>query len=379
MVVEREQQASPIKPAASRGKSIVMVGTSLQTKGGISAVVNVYKQAGFFDRWGIVYISSHVDGSYAVKVWMAVRGMTRYVWYLVRGRVALVHVHSASNASFWRKAIFILLAYLARRPVVFHLHGGGFVHFFEHECGTLGQYIIRSVLDRAAFILVMSKQWKADLGRITHNRNIVPVYNPVSTAVIRGGEMTTRQGHVLLFLARVSKEKGIYDLVRAVSQLSCRGRQLVLRVAGDGDTTAVQSMAQQLGISSQLELLGWTTGAAKARLLAESAVFVLPSYFEGLPMGLLEAMAAGLPVVATRVGAIPEVVRNGVEGFLLVPGDVDALTTALDRLLADSQLRQRMGEAGRSRIIENFLPECVLPRIEAVYRSMGVLDSGAVQ
>lgn len=355
----------------ARDRSIVMVGTSLLTKGGISSVVNVYVQAGLFDRWAIVYISSHIDDGCVTKMLYAAGAILRYSWFLLAKRVELVHVHSASNASFWRKAVFVLLARLAHRPVIFHLHGGGFVDFFQKECNRFGKMIVRFVLDKADCIVVQSDYWKTSLAGITRNKNIVPICNPV---VIPAHDMVITEGrrqNVVLFLARVSGEKGIYDLLRAIAAIAKNGRSVVLKVAGDGELSQVHRLAEELGIHEFVELLGWTTGPAKQSLLAESTVFVLPSYAEGLPMGLLEAMAAELPVVATRIGAVPEVVQDGVDGFLVDPGDINALAHAIERLLADTDLRKQLATAANKKIVAHYSAERVLPRIESVYWKLG--------
>ena len=124
-----------------------------------------------------------------------------------------------------------------------------------------------------------------------------------------------------------------------------------------------------------MRLLGWVDDEAKRRVLAEAAVYVLPSYYEGLPMGVLEAMSAGLPVVSTVVGGIPEAVTEGVEGYLVLPGDVKKLAAVLRDLLRDAELRERMGLAGKKKIREHFASPVILPQIEAVYRRLGAIPT----
>ena len=131
-------------------------------------------------------------------------------------------------------------------------------------------------------------------------------------------------------------------------------------------------LAKELGIYNLVDILGWVEGAEKERLLADATVYVLPSYVEGLPMGILEAMAAGLPVIATDVGGIPDAVENGIEGILVQPGDVSAITDAIRMLLSQPGLRARMGKAGRQKVLDSFIPERVLPRLEQIYRDLGV-------
>lgn len=113
-------------------------------------------------------------------------------------------------------------------------------------------------------------------------------------------------------------------------------------LGGDGEASAARALAQRLGIVDRVETPGWMTGATKAQWLARATIYALPSYAEGLPMSVLEAMAAGAPVVATPVGGISDVLSDGVHGLLVPPGDVVALVAALARLLDDAGLRDRL-------------------------------------
>jgi len=125
--------------------------------------------------------------------------------------------------------------------------------------------------------------------------------------------------------------------------------------------------AAELGLGDAVEILGWVGGYRKNELLAAADIFVLPSYNESLPISLLEAMSWGVPVISTTVGGIPELIRDGTDGFLIEAADVPALTRALAELADDADLRERMGSAGRSQVAESFSREAVLPRLEQLY------------
>jgi glycosyltransferase involved in cell wall biosynthesis len=144
------------------------------------------------------------------------------------------------------------------------------------------------------------------------------------------------------------------------------------RLGGDGELEQAGAAAKSLGLGERVELLGWVGPADKPHLLGTATVYALPSYHEGLPMSVLEAMAAGMPVVTTPVGGIPEAVTDGVEGFLIQPGDIDALRERLQRLLSDSELARRMGEAGRRKVESTFASSIVMPRLERMYVELGV-------
>ena len=124
-----------------------------------------------------------------------------------------------------------------------------------------------------------------------------------------------------------------------------------------------------LGLAAQVEFLGWVAGEAKQAQLAQADVFVLPSYNEGLPVSLLEAMAYGVPVISTRVGGIPELVRDGIDGFLIEPGDRAALEDRLRRLAEDARLRQTMGDAARADIARRFDVARMVADTHAVYEA----------
>jgi glycosyltransferase involved in cell wall biosynthesis len=182
-----------------------------------------------------------------------------------------------------------------------------------------------------------------------------------------------RRTDALLFLGRLGHRKGIFVLLEALAAVRSRFRHVVLLCGGDGELDRVRAEVVRLDLSDNVTLLGWVKGAAKDELLESSTVFVLPSFDEGVPMSILEAMAWGLPVIATPVGGIPEVVTDGREGLLVAPGDADALGEAICRLLVDADLRAQMGRNGRLRFQTDFSIQSVLEKLESIYRSHGVL------
>ena len=358
----------------------VMIGTSYDSKGGIASVVNTYRAAGMFDRWGVVYLPTHCDKGNLHKFLIVIKGYAKFMGLLARGQVGLLHAHVASRSSFLRKSMFILLAVAARRPVIFHLHGAEFMQYYHEECGAVRKCFVRFVLDHCAVIIGLSRSWQANLVKITSNRNVICIPNPVSFQN-RSALQLPREPVTLLFLGRLEKRKGIYQLLEAIAKLSPSFPKIRLLAGGDGDLKNVAEHAGQLGIQDRITLLGWVQGSQKEDLLARATLFVLPSYNEGLPMGVLEAMAAGLPVISTTVGGIPDAVEDGVEGLLISPGNVDALCAAIKKLFLSSQLRQQMGEAAVRKVRDQFAPNRVVPKIEALYGKLGatpILESNVV-
>jgi glycosyltransferase involved in cell wall biosynthesis len=356
--------------ARTQRQVVALIGT--RARGGVAAVINAYRQAGLFSNWPVVHVQTHCDGSTLQKFALAARSLTRFVGMLIRRRVLLAHVHSASNASFWRKSWFVLAAYAARRPVVFHVHGGGFQDFYERIRHTRRGTLMRFILDRAAVIVVLSETWRRRVAQMTRNPNIEVIPSPVEATDLLRIERDDPNRQTLLFMGRLDRYKGIHLLIEALASLRVKYPAVRLCLAGEGEERErLQRMVEKHRLTDSVEFVGWVAERAKTAAWERAGIYALPSYIEGLPMTVLEAMAAGVPVVATRVGGVPELVTDGVNGILIEPGDAAALTAALDRLLGDPALRARLGSAGRECFLEHYAPNRVIPHVEALYARLG--------
>jgi glycosyltransferase involved in cell wall biosynthesis len=152
----------------------------------------------------------------------------------------------------------------------------------------------------------------------------------------------------------------------------CAGCQTIFHLDGGGfrQFATVRSGLLKKGLAQLVELSGWLEPAAREQQLNSAAVFCLPSHAEGLPMALLEAMAAGKAVVASRVGGIPEAVHDGENGLLVPPRDARALATALARVLADAGLRARRGERTRDTVAQHYSTEAICGRLAAIHNDL---------
>ena len=237
-------------------------------------------------------------------------------------RADLVHAH-------WLAAGAICV--LARCPFVLTLHGSGTAgRFADLELARRFPRLVGWIVRRARVVVCVSEAL-AEAARRCGGRDVRTIPNGVALPADLGREAEPEE---ILFAGRLSPEKGIPELLAATESLN-------LVVAGDGPLRDLVPDA-----------LGFVPHDELERLYERAAVVVLPSYREGLPICVLEAMAHGRPVVASAVGGIPELVENGVTGYLVEPGDVAGLRAAIERLLADPALRRRMGRAARERVAE---------------------------
>ena len=358
-------------------RSVLMVGTDLDGMGGVRAVVSGYIDGGLFERHECVYVASHRAGSLWVKTRTALQAWVRVAALLRKLDAPLVHVQTASRGSFWRKSVVCLMARMAGRPYIVHLHGGGFVRFYEEESGPLARRIIRSTLAHAALVIALSEEWRERLLRICPTARVEVLHNAVTIPKIEL-QREPKPEHTVLFLGHLLRDKGVYDLVRAFALVAERFPHLKLLLGGVGDIPAIRQLASRLKVQERVLCPGWLTPDRKSTALANSTLFVLPSYAEGMPMSLLEAMSWGLPVVATPVGGIPQLVKDGVNGLLITPGDVEGMAAAITRLMQDPALRERLGAAARATIQTGFSLDEALAQLSDIYRRFGVPTVGEI-
>lgn len=355
-----------------RRQYVVMICTA--ARGGMRAVVETYKADGLFEKWNVVLLSSHIEGSLGLRLYTAAMAFLKLFGLILMRRVSLVHCHAAMKGSFWRKAALALVARFAGIPVIFHLHGGVMKAFVARQ-PKLIQRLIGWVLNKQSVVLVLSESWREYVLEISPNSNVEILPNYVELPALsivsgEGGDGCIR----ILYLGMIVPAKGIFDLLIVFKEAVIKIPSLRLIIGGIGELDKAQVLADELQIGDKVFFAGWVSGDEKEKLFRESQVFVLPSYFEGFPVSLLEAMSRQIPVISTRVGAIPELVRDGLDGLLIDTGDRAALTASLIQMTQDHELRKRMGISARERVEHNYSREVVLPRLEILYQSL--IDSG---
>lgn len=358
-----------------RAGKVVMVGTSLNAPGGMTSVVRTYRDFGFFDDWNVCYLSSYEKPGLATQLSVVFRALFAFVVLLLARKVALLHVHSASRGSFWRKSVFCALARLFGVPYVFHIHSGEFPVFVRQECAPWARRWVVHTLRKAQCVIALTATWCSEIESLAPGARVTVLGNPVvSPEAIPARQLPALQ---VLFLGRLREKKGVFDLLDAIPQVleSVPGARFVL--AGDGDLEGVAARAEKLGVSHTVSLPGWVDGSAKDRLLAEAGTLVLPSYFEGLPVCILEAMALGVPVVASSVGGIPDVLEDGACGWLIEAGDTDGLSVALVSALRDEAAAESLRVRAYQRARDFYSVPAIFNALAAIYGFQNQKNEGA--
>lgn len=346
-------------------QQIVMIGTKQDANGGIASVISAYEKNGLFERRDIIYLATHSSGTRDEKIILFLTSFLRFICLLISGKVSLAHVHVACDMSFWRKCIFVIAAKIFKAPVLLHIHAGHFPDFYNDRCNDLQKSIVRRVLSSVENIAVVSKQLDGWIRSIARPKSIVIIKNPATLSI--SAAHCQRQSATLLFLGHLSAGKGVYDLIHAMRDVTAIIPDARLLLCGDGNIEPINKTIKDLGLCDAIDVLGWVNQERRAELLMTSTIFILPSYAEGLPMSVLEAMVAKLPVIATDVGGIPEAINHERDGLLISPGNVVSLKTNIIRLLKNPDERYRLSESALAKVKDLFSASRAIASLEQLY------------
>lgn len=304
----------------------------------------------------------------SMRLWRDLLAGARLTAIIRSFRPTLVHAHSSKAGLIARAA-----AMLARVPAIYTAHGWAFIEASEH---WHHRFFARGVERAAALItrrIICVSQFDRDLAarrRIASPNRIVVIPNgigSIETSVTRA----LHDGVRCITIARFSPPKDPLTLIEAAARISS---ECELLLVGEGELLDVaRARTRNFGVGDRVRFLGARSDVPA--LLADSDLFVLSTRWEGMPYTILEAMRAGLPVVATAVGGIPEAVIDGETGFLVPPGDAAALAERIEQLANSPELRARMGDAARNRWLQHFHLAGMLQAVGEVYAE--VASAGA--
>jgi glycosyltransferase involved in cell wall biosynthesis len=284
------------------------------------------------------------------------------------GRADIVHIHMAHYGSALRKGIMVLIARACGARVVLHIHGSRFDTFCDALPSPLHRLLV-AVLRQADRVVVIARPWQRYVESLgIASQRIVLIHNGAPDV---GARTRRTDGPVaLLALGELGPRKGTDTIVAALATPDLRGRPWRAVLAGDGAVDAYRGAIAAAGLADRIALLGWVDSDRAHALLREADILLLPSHKEGLPLAILEAMAAGLAIVTTPVGGIPDAITDGETGLLVPPGDTAALAAAIRRLIGDAGLRASLGARARARYLESFTMTAAFGKLLRLYQDL---------
>jgi glycosyltransferase involved in cell wall biosynthesis len=332
--------------------------------GGIASVLESYSKS----IQDFKFVPTHRSRSKIYNFFFFIRTLYTISLLFFKDReIKIVHVHSASRASFLRKSLVAILSKIFKKKVVLHIHGGEF-HYFYDQSKMLQKYI-RRIFSLSDSVVCLSSQWFDYYSRFDQIKKLTIINNPVSIPLKTA--FPNLQGPIqLLFLGRIDVRKGIYDLVEAINCLPFNFKeQIHLTIGGDGDITLLKEKINKYNLGKYITYAGWVTGKKKDSLLECCHLFVLPSYNEGIPISILEAMSFGKAVLSTNVGGIPEIVKPNINGVLITPAKVVELSEAIKYFCENRTFLTEYGKQSKE-IVKSFSSEKVILSLQNLYKNL---------
>lgn len=350
--------------------NVLMIGPDIAVKGGISSVIRAIKESDFNKQHTIRYLSSYLD--YPSKLRKLIKGVKAYflfIWQILKDRPDLVHIHTSFGASFYRKAVFFLLCRLFRIRFINHIHGAEFDIFYTHA-GRLKKRLIRRIYSMASHTIVLSRSWLLSIKEIIGEKPVSILGN--FSVLEPEPKAYQSRSNTVLYMGEIGKRKGAYDLPGIMERVIGECPDVHFNICGNGEIEALKSILEAKRLSAYATLPGWTVGEVKKQYLNDARVFLLPSYNEGQPMAILEAMAYRIPVVSTTAGGIPELVTNGENGFISEPGDIEKMAADIILLLKNRELAASIASNNRRCIEEVHSLDVYLERLNSIYQALDI-------
>lgn len=342
---------------------VLMIGPDRSVHGGISGVVNNYYDAGLDKLIDLYYIGTMVEGSKLAKLVCAVKAYFRFLIKLPK--YDIVHVNMASDSSYYRKSVFVRTAEKYHKKIVIHQHGGNFTEFYAKDLNNAGRRNVKKVLSMGDAFLVLGTAWKDFFGTIIGPDKITVLPDAIQIPV---SDKKQYGVHKILFLGRLCKAKGIGELLTVMPKLKEKYPDVHLYLGGIWEDQELK--AEAAALKDCVTDLGWVSGTAKQKYLKECDIFVMPSYFEGQSVSILEAMANACGIVASKTGGIPDMIIEDETGIFAIPQDTRTLEEGLLRLLAEPGLCRTLGENARRKVENEFSIEDNMKQLLAVYESI---------
>lgn len=347
--------------------TVIMTGPAASVRGGIRTVVNQYLSS---EAWGdidLIYIPSHVEGSILKKAFFFCLAFFRIFATCISRHVDIIHMHVSERGSFWRKTILLFFCKRIGIKTVLHHHGAEFCAFFENASPTAKARITK-VIELADVNIVLSHyHYQMMISRFPQGKFEV-LYNAVAA---KDGHTYNPEATGIVFVGRLGVRKGIYGLLDVMEEIEKElPADIKFSFCGDGETEKVFNMVREKKLENRVEHLGWCTKEDLAKILANAMLLILPSYHEGLPMSLLEAMQVGIPCIASSVDAIPEVIRSGFNGILVEPGNLEQIKNALLQLVQNQNARMEIGKMAQKTVRERFSFADHIEKLKMLYAKL---------
>jgi glycosyltransferase involved in cell wall biosynthesis len=357
----------------SKRETVFLASPYGQIGGGMGSIMTYLAsmRPDFWGRFDLKRLETRGGGHIALSPLFLGLAVLRIVLEAARGRLAVVHLNVAERGSVYRKAALLAAAKLVGGRVLLHLHAAQIIQCHA-STGRIGRGLLRWMFRSADHCIVLGEVWRRwviDTFEVSPNR-IRVVYNGVPAAGAAPRAAACDGRFHLLFVGNLHERKGVRDLLHAFARPGIKARDIVLTLAGGGPVEMYRSMAAELGIGERVSFTGWIAQPQARMLMEDADALILPSYDEGLPLVILEALASGTPVICTPVGSIPEVLEHRRTAWFVSPGDEAGIETAILTLCGEPELSRKLAASGAALYDRLFTMEAFARSIASLYEAL---------
>lgn len=346
--------------------NVLMVGVDKERIGGMWTVAENYiKNEKFNSSVNLYYVATSTCGSILKRSFKMLRGYMQCVYVLATKRIDLVHIHMAEKGSVFRKGRVARWAKMLNKKVIIHMHAGPFMAWYD-TLSLQKRKKVCKIIEQADKVFVLGEFWKKEMESILPQDKIEVLYNGVNCL---NENPYSSESKDIVFFGLLKRTKGIYDLIDATALLDKKiDPDIKVRLCGTDEEGNIPEYIQNKNLQNRIILEGWVGAEKRDRILREAMISVLPSYFEGLSMTVIEAMAYGVPVVTTNISTMPELIADS--GMLVEPGDSQRLAELIYSMISEKQLRKNCSDRLYSRAKEIFSIETMVANTVNVYSKL---------
>lgn len=336
------------------------------SKGGIGLCVNNYSK--YINPFKLI-VTHRFDSKVLNTIWFPLCILELFFRLLIDSEIKIVHIHGASKGSFYRKyLLFSLVDKLFHKKIIYHVHGGGFRDFYL-ESSKFIQKRVRYVVNSADVLLCLSEKWRLFFSSAFKAKRI-EILNNMIIPPKESNQLKIEGELQLLFLGLIGVNKGIFDLLKTLAKnREVFAGKINLRIAGNGEVSRLKQAISNWKLDEMVQFVGWVDAEKKDELLRSSHVFILPSYKEGLPLSILEAMSYSLPIISSNAGGIPDLIHKYKNGILVDAGNKEEIKNAILKLLDKKNLIQVYSERSAKGVVD-FYPHSVLKTLFSIYHEL---------
>lgn len=356
---------------------VVMTGVKYKDNhpGGISAVVKYWSE--YFED--LQYFPTFQEGSKILKIYTFGSSYCKLYWKLLTDKnIEIVHIHTAAGTDFERSSKILHLAKRFQKKVVLHSHASQFKVFYASASEEKKIRIVET-LKSVDVLIALSESWKewfVSLGVDAHK--IIILHNITAYPTILEDGKNARKIDVsnrpvrFLFMGEIGQRKGVFDIIRGLTNHRDEVKNKIeLRIGGNKMEEELRKAIEEGGLLDFVKFEGWVSGEKKIELLNWADVYILPSFNEGLPISILEAMSYKMPIISTPVGGIPEVV-DSTNGILVAPGNDEEIYSAIKYYVDNKEYIHAHGKESFNRSV-TYLPEHVLNHLKQIYKDLLII------